>query len=91
MAFADRRVLTYIWDTTAPKGMMANASSIPVLRVFAVVCQSGAAALNRWITESHNVAADYELGSACERHLPSSQFSPYRHQRRELFRRSRIP
>lgn len=58
--FADRRVLTYIWDTTAPKGTMANASSIPLLRVFAVVCQSGAGDLNRWITESRNVAADYE-------------------------------
>jgi Protein of unknown function (DUF3047) len=60
VAFADRRVLAYIWDTTAPKGTMKNASSIPLLRVFAVVCQSGTAALDRWITESRNVAADYE-------------------------------
>lgn len=61
VAFADRRVLTYIWDTTAPKGTMANASPISLLRIFAVVCQSGTAALNRWIAESRNVAADYEL------------------------------
>ena len=60
VAFTDRRVLTYIWDTSAPKGTMANASSIPLLHVFAVVCQSGTAALNRWITESRNVPADYE-------------------------------
>ena len=60
VVFADRRVLTYIWDTTAPKGTMASASSIPLLHVFAVVCQSGAVDLNRWITESRNVAADYE-------------------------------
>ena len=60
VAFADRRVVTYIWDTTAPKGTMESASSIPLLRVFAVVCQSGPAALNRWIDESRNVALDYE-------------------------------
>jgi hypothetical protein len=59
VAFTDRRVLTYIWDTTAPKGTMANTSSFPLVRVVAVVCQSGAAALNRWTTESRNVAADY--------------------------------
>jgi len=60
VVFADRRVLTYIWDTTAPKGTMASVSSIPLLHVFAVVCQSGTADLNRWITESRNVAGDYE-------------------------------
>jgi hypothetical protein len=60
VAFADRRLLTYIWDTTAPKGTMESASSIPLLRVFAVVCQSGTAGLNRWIDESRNVAVDYE-------------------------------
>jgi hypothetical protein len=60
VAFADRRVVAYIWDTTAPKGIMENAGSIPLLRVFAVVCQSGTAALNHWIVESRNVTADYE-------------------------------
>ena len=60
VVFADRRVLTYIWDTTAPKGTMASANPIPLLHVFAVVCQSGTGDLNRWIAESRNVAADYE-------------------------------
>src|SRR5581483_11533182 len=41
VAFADRRVLTYIWDTTAPKGTTAHASSIPLVHIFAVVCESG--------------------------------------------------
>ncbi len=59
VVFADRRVIAYIWDTTAPKGTMASASSIPLLRVFAVVCESGPVDLNRWMTESRNVAADY--------------------------------
>lgn len=60
VAFSDRRVLTYIWDTTAPKGTAQPASSIPLVHVFAMVCQSGAADLNRWIPEAHDVAADYE-------------------------------
>ncbi|MGP8246404.1 MAG: DUF3047 domain-containing protein [Bryobacteraceae bacterium] len=60
VAFADRRVLSYIWDSTAPKGTMRSASAVPMVHVFAVVCQSGTAEANRWVEESHNVAADYE-------------------------------
>ena len=60
VAFADRRILTYIWDSTAPKGLERSASSIPLVHIFAKVCQSGAADTNRWIEENHHVAADYE-------------------------------
>lgn len=60
IAFSDRKVLSYIWDTNAPKGTMENASSIPLIHVYAVVCESGAAQANRWLSESRNVAADYE-------------------------------
>jgi len=60
VAFADKRVLSYIWDTTAPAGIMESASSIPLVHIFAVVCRSGAADLNRWLTESRNLAGDYE-------------------------------
>jgi len=59
VAFADRHILTYVWDTTAPKGTVQSASAIPLIHLIAVVCQSGSAELNRWVTESHNVAADY--------------------------------
>lgn len=60
VAFADRHVITYIWDTNAPKGSAQSASAIPLVHIFAVVCRSGAAEANRWVAESHNVAADYE-------------------------------
>jgi hypothetical protein len=60
VAFDDNRLLTYIWDSTAPKGTAKAASSIPFLHIFAVVCQSGGSDANRWISEVHNVAADYE-------------------------------
>jgi len=60
VAFTDRKILTYLWDTSAPKGTMQSASNIPLVHIFAVVCQSGAAETNKWIAESRNVAADYE-------------------------------
>jgi hypothetical protein len=60
VAFSDRRILTYIWDSSAPKGTMQNASNIPLVHIFAVVCRSGAAEANQWMAESRNVAADYE-------------------------------
>jgi len=60
VAFSDRRILTYIWDTSAPKGTWQNASSLPLVRIFALVCRSGAEELNRWTPESHNLAQDYQ-------------------------------
>jgi Protein of unknown function (DUF3047) len=60
VAFSDKRILTYIWDTSAPKGTMQHASNIPLVHIFAVVCRSGAAEANKWVAESRNIAADYE-------------------------------
>lgn len=58
--FADRRVITYIWDSTAPKNTAQSASSIPLVHIFAIVCQSGTGDMNRWIDETHNLESDYE-------------------------------
>jgi hypothetical protein len=60
VAFADRRVLAYIWDSNAPKGTLQSASSIPLVHIFAFVCQSGTSDLNRWVPETHHIAADYQ-------------------------------
>ncbi len=60
VAFADRRILAYIWDTTAPKGLMQSASSIPLVRIVAVVAESGPQAANQWLREAHNVCEDYK-------------------------------
>jgi hypothetical protein len=60
VAFDDRHILTYIWDTTEPQGTRQSASSIPFVHIFAIVCRSGAADTNQWLPESHNVAADYK-------------------------------
>jgi hypothetical protein len=60
VAFSDHRILTYIWDTTAPKGAWQSASSIPLVRIFALVCRSGVEELNHWAAESHNLVQDYQ-------------------------------
>jgi len=59
VAFADRRILTYIWDSSAPKGVWQSASSIPLVRIFALVCRSGREELNQWLPETHNLGEDY--------------------------------
>jgi len=60
VAFDDKRILTYIWDSTAPKGAAQSASNIPLIHIFAIVCQSGSGESNKWIGETRNLAADYE-------------------------------
>ena len=61
VVFADHRVVSYIWDTSAPKGTFLSSSNIPFLHVYALVCQSGWSETNRWIAEYRNVADDYRL------------------------------
>ena len=60
VAFADRHILTYIWDSSAPKGSWQSAGHVPLIRIFALVCRSGPEELNRWVPETHNVAQDYQ-------------------------------
>jgi hypothetical protein len=60
VAFDDRHIITYLWDTSAPQGTMQSASSIPFVHIFAVVCRSGAADINQWLQETRNVGADYQ-------------------------------
>jgi Protein of unknown function (DUF3047) len=60
VAFSDHRVLSYIWDSNAPKGAMQSANANPLVHVVVVVCESGAAETSRWVNETRNVAFDYE-------------------------------
>lgn len=60
VVFADHRILSYIWDTSAPKGLFQSASSLPLLHIYALVCQSGPEGLNRWSPEAHNLMQDYQ-------------------------------
>lgn len=60
VAFDDHRILSYIWDTNAPKGSEQKTSFIPLIHVFSIVCETGPTDVNKWVAESRNVAADYE-------------------------------
>ena len=60
VAFSDRRILSYLWDSTAPQGTMESASSIPLVHIFAIVCRSGGADINQWLQENRNLEADYQ-------------------------------
>jgi hypothetical protein len=60
VAFTDHRILSYIWDSSAPQGIWQTVSSIPLLHIHALVCRSGAAELNQWMPEAHNLVQDYQ-------------------------------
>jgi hypothetical protein len=56
-------VIAYIWDSTAPKGTIAEPTFppiYPVLRMRAVVVESGDANKGKWMTVTRNVAEDYK-------------------------------
>src|SRR5215470_9563241 len=60
IAFSSSRFLSYIWDSTAPKGLIASAPAPVFKKVFAVVMQSGTQGLGTWITERRNLIDDYK-------------------------------
>jgi hypothetical protein len=60
LAFSWRKFITYIWDSTAPKGTMADAPSPPLRSLKAIVVESGEADRGKWITETRNVVEDYK-------------------------------
>lgn len=60
VAFSSTKFITYIWDTTAPKGTMADAPSPPFRTVKAVVVQSGEREKGKWVSEARNVVEDYK-------------------------------
>jgi hypothetical protein len=59
VAFEDRHIISYIWDSTAPQGTLESASFIPLVHIFDFVCRSGSADAGQWLQEDHNLAADY--------------------------------
>jgi len=60
VAFSSSHFLSYIWDSTAPKGMLASASAPLFKKIFAVVMQSGTQSLGTWITEHRNMIDYYK-------------------------------
>jgi len=59
-AFSKTKAIVYIWDTTAPVGLMEDTSPVPFMSVKVVVVRSGPAELGKWIAETRNVYDDYK-------------------------------
>jgi hypothetical protein len=57
--FERRKVISYIWDPTAPKGTIAAAAGPIYLNVKAIVVESGAGQIGTWSIEKRNVVEDY--------------------------------
>jgi hypothetical protein len=60
LAFTKTKAIVYIWDTTAPQGLMESISPVPFMTVKVVVVRSGPSELGKWITETRNVYEDYK-------------------------------
>lgn len=52
------RIIGYVWDTTQPVGTVCKSEKTGTVTY--VVVRSGASELNRWVTETRNVAEDFE-------------------------------
>jgi hypothetical protein len=51
------RVIGYVWDTTAPAGLMATSQKTSTVNY--VIARSGPAEVGRWIAETRNVLEDF--------------------------------
>ena len=51
------RIIGYIWDTTAPQGLVVQSEKTSTVTY--VVVRSGPAELGKWLTERRNVVEDY--------------------------------
>ncbi len=52
------RIIGYVWDATAPAGLIAQSKKTPTVTF--VVLRSGGGELGRWLTERRNVVEDYQ-------------------------------
>jgi len=60
VAFTRTKSIVYIWDTSAPQGLMESTSPVPFLTVKVIVVRSGPTEKGKWISESRNVYEDFK-------------------------------
>jgi hypothetical protein len=59
VAFNRRQMIVYLWDSTAPKGLIGEALGPPFMSIKVVVMRSAKQDAGKWLTESRNVYEDY--------------------------------
>jgi hypothetical protein len=60
VAFTKTKSIVYIWDTSAPQGLMEDTTPVPFMHVKVVVVRSGPAEAGKWISETRNVYEDFK-------------------------------
>ena len=59
VAFSNSKVIAYIWDTNAPRGVVEDTRLPPFLTIKALVVRSGYSDAGKWLTENRNTYQDY--------------------------------
>src|SRR5215467_10032647 len=60
VAFNKSKFIVYLWDSTAPKDLIADAFAPPLMSIKVVVLRSGPVETGKWVTETRNVYEDYK-------------------------------
>ena len=60
VAFTKAKSIVYIWDTSAPQGLMEDTTPVPFMHIKVVVVRTGAVDTGKWLTETRNVYEDYK-------------------------------
>ena len=60
LLFPKTKAIVYVWDTTAPEGLIEDAPGPFFMNIKAVVARSGTAETGEWIQETRNVYEDYK-------------------------------
>lgn len=59
VALSRTKAIVYLWESTAPEGLIAEAVAPPLVTIKVVVVRSGSSQTGRWISETRNVYQDY--------------------------------
>ena len=62
IAFKDKKILSYVWDSNAPEGTVSE-ESVPwpiSLKIKVIAVKSGAGDLGKWVTITRNIREDFK-------------------------------
>lgn len=60
LAFTKRKLLVYVWSSTAPLNLIGEMTAPFFMTIKAMVIRTGPAELGKWLTETRNVYEDYK-------------------------------
>lgn len=60
LAFSNRKIIVYLWDTSAPQGLIGDAWAPPFTNIKAIVIRSGPTETGKWLIETRNAYEDFK-------------------------------